>query len=369
LNQGTTAKFKQQEELMANKNCVHLVLTFTTIFAVQGAMAGSTTHATNPAVANYARPLSFEPNRGQTNGQVDFLAHGAGYRLFLSHGEAVMALDRGVMVRMRPVGGKRLGTADPLEQQPSKSNYFIGNDSQKWHTGIANYAKVRYRNVYPGIDLIYYGNQRQLEYDFVVSAGVDPNRILLQFQGGTNATLDRSGDLLMHTAAGDLRWHKPIAYQQVNGGRKLIACSYARQGLNWLAFKLADYDRSRPLIIDPALVYSTYLGGSIGEGGSAIAVDGHGNAYITGNTISSDFPTQNAFQDHLPGTSFNFGAFVSKFDSAGKLVYSTYLSGSGPSCSPGNECAGGDQGFGIAVDAWENAYVTGSAQSREELLP
>src|SRR5205823_13132935 len=118
---------------------------------------------------------------------------------------------------------------EPLQEQPSRSNYFIGNDPQKWHTGIANYANVRYRNVYRGIDLIYYGNQRQLEYDFVVSPGADPKRMLLQFQG-TKPTLDPSGDLVMHTAVGDLRWHKPVAYQEINGDRRLVTCNYVRKG-------------------------------------------------------------------------------------------------------------------------------------------
>ena len=142
------------------------LITLTTMLALQGAMAADNT-ATKPLIADYTRPLSFEPNRGQTDKQLDFLAHGSGYGLFLSHAEAVMALERGVTIRMRPVGADPSASADAIEQQPSKSNYFIGNIPERWHTNVPNYAKVRYRGVYPGVDLIYYGNQRQLEYDFV----------------------------------------------------------------------------------------------------------------------------------------------------------------------------------------------------------
>jgi hypothetical protein len=229
---------------------------------------------------------------------------------------------------------------------------------------VPNYAKVRYRSVYPGIDLIYYGNQQQLEYDFVVSAGADPDKILLDFQGATKPALDRSGDLVIHTAAGDLRWHKPIAYQEVNGDRKLIACSYLRKGQR-LGFTLAAYDRTKPLIIDPVLVYSTYLGGSgsrfsyiPGESGNAIAVDKNGNAYVTGQTPSGDFPAKSCFQCFRKGVN---AVFITKFDSTGKLVYSTYLGGSGGIlyAPTGGIYSYGDAGRGIAVDSNGNAFITG----------
>src|SRR5437763_8295160 len=220
---------------MFRKTVAHSCLALVTMLAVQFALAAHTNTSPKPAISDYTRPLSFEPNRGQTDGQVDFLAHGTEYRLVLSHAEAVMALDRGVTVRMRAVGGKPSAHSEPVEQQPSRSNYFIGNDPHKWHTGLANYAKVPYRNVYPGVDLIYYGNQRQLEYDFVVSPGADPDKILLAFDGVEKATLDRSGDLVMHTTAGDLRWHRPIAYQEVNGARKLVACAYTPNASHQLA--------------------------------------------------------------------------------------------------------------------------------------
>jgi hypothetical protein len=349
---------------MSRKTVARYYLALAPLLPVQLALAANTNPSPKPAISDFTRPLSFEPNQGQTDRQVDFLAHGAGYRLFLSHAEAVMALDRGVTVRMRSVGGKP-SSPEPLGEQPSRSNYFIGNDPHNWHTGIANYARVRYRAVYPGIDLIYYGNQRQLEYDFVVSAGADPNLILLQFQGGIKPALDRSGDLLMHTPAADLRWRKPVAYQEINGARRLITCAYAHQTADRVGFEIGAYDRTKPLVIDPELVYSTYLGGSgffinavpnttFGDRGTAIAVDRSGNAYVTGATNSSDFPVKNGFQESIPGIPV---AFVTKFDPDGNLIYSTFLGGS--TYLGENQFFAGDQGNGIAVDAQENAYITG----------
>lgn len=153
-----------------------ILISVATMCAVNGALAA------NNITTNYARPLSFEPNRGQADKQVDFLAHGSAYRLFLLHGEATLVLKNGVAVRMRPIGAAASSSAEALDPQPSKSNYFVGNVPERWRTNIPNYAKVRYRNVYPGIDLIYYGNQRQLEYDLVVAPGADPRRIALQFE-------------------------------------------------------------------------------------------------------------------------------------------------------------------------------------------
>jgi hypothetical protein len=360
----------------AHNMCAHVLISFVTIFAASGAMAANSTSTAKPAITNYARPLSFEPNRGQRDKQVDFLAHGAGYSLFLSHAEAVIVLQRGApakrgshslptplistAVRLKPVGGNASAPVGALGELPGKSNYFIGSVPERWHTGIPNYAKVRYRNVYRGVDMIYYGNQRQLEYDFVVSPGADPGRISLEFQGASKAELDREGIVVMHTAAGDLRWHKPIAYQEVNGSRKLVECAYARRGPQLLGFALADYDRAKPLIIDPVLDYSTYLGGSGADGdqGMAIAVDAYGNAYVTGFTASPDFPTKNAFQNKLKDKTGD-NAFVTKFNTVGELVYSTYLGGSGNPLS----VPPGDFGVGIAVDRKGHAYVTGETNS------
>ncbi|MGI8958402.1 MAG: SBBP repeat-containing protein [Bryobacteraceae bacterium] len=349
---------------MARKNSALIFISFVTIFAVPGAMAANSNSTTKPAISDYARPLSFEPNRGQSDKQVDFLAHGTGYSLFLSHAEAVIVLQRGsakpgsqvagTTLRLRPVDANVSGKVEAFGQLLGKSNYFVGTVPERWHTDIPNYFKVRYGNVYPGVDMIYYGNQRQLEYDFVVSSGADPGSISLEFQGASKAQLDRAGNVVMHTAAGELRWHKPVAYQEVNGSRKLVACAYVRQAGQRLGFTLGAYDRAKPLIIDPVLEYSTYFGGSgngsPGDLGTSVAVDAHGNAYVTGSAGSTDFPTKNAFQNEFKGSFEN--AFVAKFDATGNLVYSTYLGG-----SHGNP--GGSRGLGIAVDVHGNALVTG----------
>ncbi len=349
---------------MTAKKFAYVPIALATICATQGAaVAANTITTTNPAITNYARPVSFEPNRGQTDKQVDFLAHGTGYSLFLSHAEAVMVLHD-VTVRMRPVGANASIPTAALDEQPSKSNYFIGNVPERWRTDIPNYAKVRYANVYPGVDLIYYGNQRQLEYDFVVKPGADLGNISLDFEGPAKAELDGKGNLLMHTGVGDVQWHKPVAYQEVNGRRNLVGCAYAPRGGLRFGFRLDAYDPAKPLIIDPELEYSTYLGGSFSDQGFAIAVDTRGNAYVTGTTTSDDFPIKDAFQSVNRGsqvTGSTLGnAFITKFDTTGKLIYSTFLGGSG-----NLNLNYGDYGYGIAVDASGYAYVTGLTGSTD----
>jgi hypothetical protein len=367
----------EESKLMIAKNLAHISVGFAAIFAVNSALAVNNTSTPAPAIANYARPLSFEPNRGQADKHFDFLAHAAGYRLFLSRGEAAILLQRHgpprlnsagtTALRMRMIGADPTTAPNPLEQQPSTSNYFIGSVAEKWHANIANYAKVRYRNVYPGVDLIYYGNQRQLEYDFIITPGADPRRILLDFAGATKVNLDGDSSFVIHTSAGDLRWRKPVAYQEINGGRRFVACAYARRDEHGLEFKLGAYDRTKPLIIDPVLEYSTYLGGSDSQANefgassssNGIAVDGKGNTYITGWTTCVDFPIKNAFQDVAPGSSFIPNAFIAKFDTNGNLVYSTYLGGNVSLF----DFPSGDFGNGIAVDAQGNAYVAGETFS------
>ncbi len=178
-----------------------------------------------------------------------------------------------------------------LDQQPGVSNYFIGNDPSQWYTGVANYGKVEYQDVYPGINLVYYGNQQQLEYDWVVAPGADPSVITLGFQGADGMTLDAAGNLVLHTAGGDLVEDAPVVYQESYGVHSAVSGQYVMQGNNQVGFVVGAYDSSKPLIIDPVLSYSTYLGGSNYEEGKGIAVDGSGNAYVTGYTYSTDFPT------------------------------------------------------------------------------
>ncbi len=267
-----------------------------------------------PRIADYARPVSFEPNRGQANHQVEFLAHGTGYSLFLSRGEAVMVLrseglsEHSTTLRMRPAGGNAFAPADDLSELPGKSNYFVGSSPSRWRTGIPTYAKVRYRDVYPGIDLVYYGNQRQLEYDFVVSSGADPRNVSVELEGSGELNLHPDGSLVMHTAAGELTWQKPFAYQTVAGRPKPVQCAFVRRGGQRLGFALAEYDRSKPLIIDPVLhyrtvlAYSTTLGVSGFDAANAIAVDGEGNAYVAGTAGTSFRQLKAPFRAASPAT-------------------------------------------------------------------
>src|SRR2546423_12185299 len=236
-------------------------------------------------------PLQFEANRGQTHEDVRFLSRGPGYSLYLTAGEAVLVLSKRaadvkrVALRMSLVGAARQPVVSGVDELPGKANYFIGKDSAKWRTNVPTYAKVQYQHVYPGIDLVYYGNQRQLEYDFILAPGADPNKIVLGFKGADKLEIDAQGSLVLHASGGDISQHKPIIYQDVDGVRREIAGGYVRKGANRVGFRLAAYDTTRALVIDPiVLSYSTYLGGSGDDSGGGIAVDAGGNAYGTGRT-------------------------------------------------------------------------------------
>lgn len=306
---------------------------------------------------DYGRlPLSFEANLGQTDGQVDFLARGPGYNLFVTPTEAVLVLNKpdasepmADVLRVGFAGANPSAEAVGLEQLPGNTNYFRGPDPSKWFTDIPNYARVSYQNIYSGIDLVYYGtNQRQLEYDFIVTPGADPGVIELTIQGAREMTIDAQGNLLLPTEGGEVTLKTPVVYQETDGLRQEVAAQYQLLGDNRVGITVGVYDATRPLVIDPVLSYSTYLGGSGDDSGYGIAVDDSGNAYVTGVTSSMNFPTVNAFQVSRNGPT---DAFITKINSTGSgLVYSTYLGGMGP-----------DEGQGIAVDASGNAYITGTA--------
>ncbi len=355
--------------------------------------------ATDPSIlSNYRKlPLSFEANQGQTDKRVKFLSRGDGYSLFLTSTDAVLTLRKPApdaaagglrgglrraalktsgkkaeqgkvaVLRVSLEGANRDPQISGLDQLPGKANYLVGRDSRKWHTNVPTYAEVRYQGVYPGVDLIYRSSeQRRLEYDFVVSPGADPKAIGLGFAGQQGLKLDPHGDLIVHTAGGDVVERAPLVYQQINGRRRTMAGRFVLTGKRRVGFQVADYDRSQPLVIDPALVYSTYLGGSGYDVGLAIAVDGSGNAYVTGSATSTDFPiTAGAFQTTLLNNEGNVtegNAFVTKLNASGSaLVYSTYLGGSGNALGAGY----GDHGTGIAVDGSGNAYLTGYTGSTD----
>jgi Beta-propeller repeat len=332
-------------------------------------------------------PLAFEANTGQTSDDVKFLSRGQGYTLFLTrNAETVLVLSASAqketserppnappvrlkprrestppwVVRMNLLNADVTSQAEGLEELPGKANYFVGNDPGKWRTNVPLFSRVQYRNVYPGVDLVYYGNQNQVENDFIVAPGADPQSITLSFTGAEKLSLDSQGNLVLAAKEGEVRFERPRIYQDVNGTQLEISGDYLLKDVHQVGFQVAAYDRSRPLVIDPVLSYSTYLGGSAGAYG--IAVDSSGNAYLTGFAGSANFPTTpGAFQATPHSTNGAGNAFVTKLNPAGSaLVYSTYLGGSGGGCGPYHPgCTAGDQGAGIAVDAAGNAYVTG----------
>jgi len=301
-------------------------------------------------------PLSFEANHGQTDAQVNFLARGSGYSLFLTPTQAMLDMQgepgasasggADTVLTMQLVGSNPAAQPVGLNQLPGVSNYYVGHDPSQWHTNIPSYAKVEYQNVYPGVNMVYYGNNQQhLEYDFVLAPGANPKSIQLSFQGAQGIDLDPQGDLVLHTSAGDVVEQVPVLYQNRNGVRHNVSGQYVLEGNGQVGFQVGfqvgAYDASRPLVIDPtySLVYSTYLGGSGDDRAYAIAVDGAGNAYVTGTSNSTTFPA-------LPLQPGIAGVFVTKFNANGSgLIYSTFL--------------GSGAGSGIAVDSSGNAYVTG----------
>jgi hypothetical protein len=373
-------------------------------------------------------PLSFEANQGQSERGVKFLSRGRAYTLFLTSDEAVLSLKNSevrspkadrflrtnhlalktdnkqpltakygepndTFLTMRVIGASATAEMRGLDAFPGTSNYFIGRDPKNWRTGVPNYARVQCKGIYPGVDLVYYGNHGQLEYDFVIAPGADPNRIRLMITGqrdykrrynvanmsGTGKSLEKSrrewspridslGNLVISREDGEVRFHKPLIYQPAADHEQMLSAKaqesdssartpiqgrYVLQADNEIGFEVAAYDRSRRLVIDPALSYSTYLGGSGNEGGLGIAIDSAGDSYVTGNTTSSNFPTQNPTQGTYAGGPDD--VFVTKFDPTGTtLIYSTYLGGSGD-----------DVGEAIAVDSAGNAYVTGYTTSTD----
>jgi photosystem II stability/assembly factor-like uncharacterized protein len=387
------------------------------------------------ASKTYGRlPLSFETNAGQADRSTQFVARGPGYKLSLKSTEATLTLrkaeggsrnDRSpkpevrspksarrqsatrnpqsTVLSMKLVGARATAQAEAQGELPTKSNYLVGNDSSKWRTNISNYERVRYAEVYPGIDIVYYGNQRQLEYDFIVAPGARPQSIRLAFSGAERIEIGKQGELVLSLEDGvALRSSKPLVYQETaDGGRHEVAGRYTLLGRNEVGFELGDYDQTRPLVIDPVLVYSTYLdffnysynsgittdssnnvyvtgsdgesvfvgklnpagtafvyttliGGDEGDTGMSIAVDASGNAYVSGDAYSNDFPVVNAFQSVRANEEINVAdTFVLKLDPSGTtLLFSTFLGG-------GED----DNNFGIQLDSSGNAYVTGLTAS------
>ena len=388
-----------------------------TVFALSSLFIGAA--AICPSFAQAAKqaklgalPLSFEPNRGQPEPSAQFLARGAGYYVTVNSTGSRVVLrtkEKAAEIDTHLLGSNPASRLTPGDALPGHSAWFRGSDRSKWISNIPNFAQVKANSVYPGIDLLYYGNQSKLEYDFVVAPGANPSKIRLRFDGVNGIRTDVHGNLILSTKAGELTQNKPVIYQEIAGARKPVDGAFAVKGRT-VSFRVGEYDRSAPLTIDPVLVYSSYLGGSDDDYGNAVAADSSGNmymtgttystpngdadvlmrkissdgtafiynadlggseddvgdgiavdpngyAYITGRTDSTDFPaTANAFQTQNMGST---NAFVTCLDPNGDtavnaLVYSTFLGGSND-----------DEGYAIAIDSQYSAYVTGITSSSD----
>ena len=326
-------------------------------------------------VENYGNvPLSFEPNVGQTDARVMFLSHGSAYASFLTKNQVVLRLhpassnqthirpslksdrteQKDAIVTMEMVGANLNPRLTGIERLSGVSNYLIGSDPSKWHTNVPHYAKVRYSAVYPGIDLTYYGNHGQLEYDFRVRPYGDPSRILLRFDSG-KLGLSPAGDLVIALENGSIRFQQPRIYQVMGGKKHRLTGTYVLASKHEARLQIGDYDRTRELIIDPVLSYSTYLGGSNSDCENAIVADLDlvADAYVTGSSLSTDFPVASgAFQTTNHGGE---DVVVTALNSTGTgLVFSTYIGGSAD-----------DIGRGIALDDEGDVYLVGNTTSTD----
>lgn len=316
-------------------------------------------------------PLMFEPNVGQSGRDVKFLArgfgsHGLGYGVFLTEDGATLSLlagnDSGTKekdsraglrvetLRMKLAGSNPHALVSGISPLPGKSNYLIGNNPALWHRNVPQFSRVRYENVYPGIDLVFYGNQGQMEYDFQVAPGSDPAQAELQFEGSKRIEL-KDGSVILHAGSGSVHLRAPHIYQRVDGREQPVEGRFEMRAANRVGFAIGAYDRSRELVIDPVLDYSTYFGGSGDELSTSVAVDGSGNIYLSGSTTSPNLPVSTTpFQSTLKGAQ---NVYVLKINVGGTSIgYLTYLGGSGT-----------DSPAGIAVDASGNAYLAGTTSS------
>jgi uncharacterized repeat protein (TIGR01451 family) len=322
--------------------------------------------ARDPRAAFVKLPIMFEPNRGQSNPNVKFVARGAGYSLFLDADGAVLASERArdsahpdsgaKLLRMKLAGANRSAFVTGAEQLPGKSNYFIGSDPATWHRDIPQFARVCYENIYPGINLVFYGSQGQLEYDFQVAPGANPARPELEFDSSTRLEL-KGGDLVLHGEGESVRLHAPHVYQRLGSRDQSVEGHFALRAANRVGFEVGRYDHSRELIIDPVLTYSTYFGGSGSESNASIAVDTAGNVYLVGTTDSpiNSFPQPAAGSPTQVGVKANvFVAKLSPQNRTSGVEYLTFLGGNGT-----------DTGVGIAVDGGGNAFIAGTTSSTD----
>ncbi|MBV9505876.1 MAG: SBBP repeat-containing protein, partial [Acidobacteriia bacterium] len=308
-----------------------------------------------------AQPVRFEMNRGQAAAEALFVSRGSGYSVLLERtGHTLILEDRlrhiAAAVRTRAIGVNSKAKLEAAEPLSTSSNYFIGNRT-RWLTGVPNYGSVRYHELYRGIDLIFHGSAGRLEYDFSIAPGADPNAIRLGVEGAGHIEVGPEGDLLLTTPAGQVRWKSPAAFQLANGKRKSIDARFKVSG-NRVRVDVGSYDHTKPLIIDPTLVFASYLGRSQNESARGIGEDGAGNVYIAGYSTSPDLVVSaTALQPAYKGGTTDFltgDAFVAKFSPTGALVYLTYLGGKA-----------NDLATCLAVDAAGNAYVGGNSSSTD----
>jgi hypothetical protein len=341
------------------------VIAVTLVIVLIKPPAGKPSEPRPPAITALARPrmnfdaappVSFEPNLGQAPRLVKFLSRSADSTLFLTSSEAVLSphparpRDFARPLRMRIVGANPNAGAAGLDEFPGKVNYFVGNHPEKWHTNIPTYARVKLTSVYPGIDLVYHEHRGQLEFDFLLYPGADVRKIRIAFPTASTTKLDEHGALLLRLGQTIARFQSPCLYQQIGSIKTPVDGRFTLHSDHTLGFAVAAYDKSKPLVIDPVLVYSTWLGGVGADRGTAIAVDAAGNAYITGSTTSPDFPGAHSGFPRSTGTDPDQpDVFVAKINATGSaLVYFTYLGGSKF-----------DGGIGIAINSAGEAYVTG----------
>lgn len=303
-------------------------------------------------------PLLFEVNRGQAPPDVQFVSRGPGYGLSISGTRADWILGgakAGSSVSMTLAGGSTAARAEAVDPLPARVNYFIGRDTSRWVTDVESYSKIRYRSVYPGIDLVFYGSNGNFEYDFVVSPRADPGRIELRFEGARRLRVTPEGNLEIGVAdARPLVMKKPVVYQEAGGTRRLVASAFRLKGKRAVTFSLGQYDRSRALVIDPVLAYATYLGGSDWDRGFAIAIDSSGRPYIAGDTASGGFLGASSATP-VPGVPHQWHAFLARLNAAGTAVeYLTIFGGSG-----------GEQASSVAIDSSGNVWVGGFTASTD----
>lgn len=331
--------------------------------------------SSSSVAASYLQtPLSFVANKGQTDASVDYLSEGSGYTLFLTAQGAVLSLQQSTLgnagaqsavISMQLVGANATPVVSGVDELPGKSNYFVGNDPSDWQTNVPNYGQVSYQNLYPGIDGVFYGTQRQLEYNFTVAPGANPGVIKLGFQGQTSMSLDAQGNLVLQTTGGDVVEDAPVVYQEISGVRQSVTGKWVIENGGQVGFAIGAYNTTQPLTIDPLLSYSSYLGGTGADVATAVAVDSTGNVYLVGETASTDFPQDN---QKPPLTSRNNGlqAFVTEINgpkgtayaAGSEVLFSTYYGGAGPNGNPAINVA-----TSIAIDADKEIVVGGYTNS------